>query len=102
MARVHNRTDLQDIIVRGTPHFSRVSYACVITQATAYDDERAIYHVEKFFGRDGRKVRAEAMRYGSDICKGKRGVVGYRSMYLGTTFPSADLPKPEGQIEIRS
>ena len=101
MARVHNRTDLQYIIVRGIPHY-RVAYACVITQATAYDDERAIYHVEKFFGRDGRKVRAEAMRYGSDICKGKRGVVGYRSMYLGTAFPSAGLPKPEDQIEIRS
>lgn len=97
----HKRTDFQYIIVRGQPAFSRVAYACVITQATAYDDERSIYHVEKFFGRDGRTVRGDAMRYGRAIVSGKRGVDGYRSTYLGTTFPAAGLPKPEQDVEVR-
>lgn len=101
MTRAHKRTDFQYIIVRGQPAFSRVAYACVITQATAYDDERSIYHIELFFGRDGRSVRGEAMRYGSDICHGRFGVAGFRRTDMPHNFPSAGLPKPEQDVEVR-
>lgn len=99
--RVHSRTDFQYIIVRGTGHFCRAAYACVITQSTAYDDERAIYHVETFYGDNGTKVRAEAARYGRAIVSGKRGVAGYRNMYVSSIFPRAGLPKPENEIAVR-
>jgi hypothetical protein len=99
--RVHSRDDLQYIVVKGRPIFSRAAYACVITQSTAYPDERAIYHVETFYGADGRKIRAEAMRYGRAIVSGKRGVCGYRSQYLPCQFPKAGIPKRESEIEVR-
>jgi hypothetical protein len=99
--RVHSRTDLQFTIIKGTPRFSRSAYACVITQSTAYPDERALYHVETFYGDNGVQLRAEARRYGSAIVKGKRGVSGYRNQHLATCFPSAGLPKRENEIEVR-
>ena len=100
-SRVNSRKDLQYIIVKGRAHFSRCAYACVITQSTAYEDERALYHVETFYGNDGVKLRAEARRYGSAIVRGERGVVGYRDQYLPCGFSSAGLPKPEREIQIR-
>jgi hypothetical protein len=101
MARVHSRKDFEAIIIKGSPRFARCAYACVITQSTAYPDERALYHVETFYGEDGRKVRSEAQRYGREITSGKRGVCGYRSQYIPSNFPRAGLPKPEDQIEVR-
>lgn len=99
--RVHSRTDFQFTVVKGTPRFSRAAYACVITQSTAYPDERSIYHVETFFGDNGVKTRAEARRYGSAIVKGKRGVNAYREQHLSSIFPSKGLPKRESEIEVR-
>lgn len=99
--RVHKRTDLEFLIIKGSPRFSRAGYACVITQSTAYPDERAIYHVATFYGDNGTKVRAEARRYGSAIVKGKRGVTGYRDQYLPVAFPRDGVPKRENEIEIR-
>ena len=99
--RVHKRTDFQFVVLKGVPRFCRAAYACVITQETAYPDERALYHIELFYGDNGTKVRAEARRYGSAIVRGKRGVATYRNQYLPTGFPSAGLPKREDQIEVR-
>jgi hypothetical protein len=99
--RVHKRTDFEFTVIKGVPRFSRAAYACVITQSTAYPDERAIYHIETFYGDNGVKVRAEARRYGSSIVKGKRGVAKYRDQYLPSCFPSVGLPKREDQIEVR-
>lgn len=99
--RVHSRKDFEYIIVRGNPAFCRASYACVITQSTAYPDERAIYHIEYFYGDNGTRVRSEARRYGSAIVSGKRGVAGYRNVYLNSRFPKTGLPKPETEIEVR-
>ena len=100
--RVHNRRDLRCSIIRGRARFSRVAYACIITQATAFDDERAIYHIETFFGDDATKVRAQARRYGGMICRGERGVCGFREQTLSTIFPRpADLPKPENKVDVR-
>ena len=99
--REHFRKDLEYTIVKARRvHFSRVGYACVITQSTAYADERAIYHIETFYGDDGVKTRAKARRYGASICKGAL-VQGYRNQYLPVEFPQAGLPKPENAIEIR-
>lgn len=99
--RVHSRTDFEYMIIKGAPRFSRSAYACVITQSTAYPDERALYHVQTFYGDNGVKLRAEARRYGSAIVKGKRGVSGYRDQYLPTCFPRTGVPKREDEIEIR-
>ncbi len=98
--RVHSRTDFQAHIIKGRPRFSRAAYAVVITQATAYPDERCLYHVETFYGDDGRKVRAEAARYGSAIVKGKRGVAGYRDQSLPTGLGRCPWPK-ENEVAVR-
>lgn len=99
--QVHSRKDFQYIIVKGNPAFCRAAYACVITQSTAYPDERAIYHIEYFFGQNGTAARSEARRYGSAIVSGKRGVSTYREQYLTSRFPRAGLPKPEAEIAVR-
>jgi hypothetical protein len=99
--RVHSREDFEYIIIRGRGRFCRAAYACVITQSTAYADERAIYHVETFYGDNGTKVRSDARRYGAAIVKGKRGVTGYRNSYLPAGFPRDGLPKREEEIEVR-
>lgn len=99
--RVHSRTDFEYMIIRGNPAFCRAAYACVITQSTAYPDERAIYHIEYFYGDNGVKTRSEARRYGAAIKSGKRGVIGYRTTYLNSRFPKTGLPKPEQEIEVR-
>ena len=99
--RIHQRRDLAYIIIKGRAHFNRCAYACVITQSTAYPDERAIYHVETFFGDNGVKLRAAARRYGSEIVKGLRRPGPYREQYIPSNFPSAGLPKRENQIEVR-
>lgn len=99
--RIHSRTDLQFTVIRGHGYFCRRAYACVITQSTAYPDERAIFHIETFYGDDGVKLRAEARRYGSAVCKGRRIPGPYRSQHLPHGFPSQGLPKREDQIAIR-
>lgn len=100
MARVHSRTDFQYHVIKGVPRFSRAAYAVVITQATAYTDIRAIYHVETFYGHDGRRVRSEAARYGSAIAKGKRGVAGYRNQSLPHGFGKCPWPA-EADVPVR-
>ena len=101
MTKAHSRTDLQYRVIRGSPRFSRVAYACVITQETAYHDKRAIYHIETFYGENGVKERAAARAYGSAICRGKRRVAGFREQYLPSGFPGEGLPKMEKDIQIR-
>jgi hypothetical protein len=98
--KIHKRTDLQYTIVKGKPSFSRVAYACVITQATACPDERSIYHIETFYGADGVKIRAEARRYGSAIVRGFRLPSGFREQYLPHNFSSEGLPKPPRLLSI--
>jgi hypothetical protein len=98
--RVHERTDLQYVIVKGRAYFTRAAYLCVITQSTAYPDGRAIYHVESFFGNDAIKIRAEARRYGASICKGARLPI-WRDQYIPHNFPRAGLPKPEKEVCVR-
>lgn len=98
---VHKRTDFQYCVVKGRGTFSKAAYACVITQSTAYPDQRSIYHIECFYGHDGVKARAEARRYGSEICNGFRGVVGYRNDYLPHNFPRDGIPCRERDIAIR-
>jgi hypothetical protein len=101
MTRVHSRTDFQFEVVKGYPRFCRAAYAVIITQSTAYPDERCLYHIETFYGDNGVKLRAEARRYGRAIVTGKRGVERYRDQYLPTIFPYKDLPKRENEVEIR-
>ena len=99
--RIHQRKDLAYIIVKASrTHFARAGYACVITQSTAYPDERAIYHIETFYGNNGVKTRAAARRYGRSIVDGAM-VSGYREQYLPVAFSSRGLPKPENRIEVR-
>lgn len=102
MDRIHKRTDFAYTIIKGRGRFSRVAYACVITQSTAYPDERAIYHIETFYGDNGVKTRAEACRYGRSIVSGYRVPGPYRDQYLPSNFPSAGLPKRESEVEIRA
>ena len=100
--RVHNRKDFEFFIIKGRAYFSRAAYACVITQNTAYPDQRAIHHIETFYGDSGVKARAEARRYGRAIVTGKRGVGGFREQYLSHNFPPpADMPLAEKHIVIR-
>ena len=98
--RIHERKDLQYVIVKGRAYFTRAAYLCVITQSTAYPDERAIYHVESFFGNNGVKTRAEARRYGASIVKGMR-LPQFRDQYVPHNFPRAGLPKPEKEVCVR-
>lgn len=95
MEKVHKRTDIDFVIVKGEGRFCRAAYACVLTQATYRDDTRSIYHVEIFYGNDGRKVRAAAVRYGSAIKRGYRGVCGYRSTHLPSIFPPVPYPRED-------
>ena len=99
--RALNRKDFEYVIVKGRGRFSRAAYACVITQSTAHPDDRAIYHIETFYGNNGVETRAEARRYGGAICRGERGVGRYRDQALPSIFSSAGLPKPEKQIALR-
>ena len=99
--RTHNRKDFEYVIVKGRARFSRAAYACVITQSTAYADERSIYHIETFYGDNGVETRAKARRYGGAICRGERGIGCYRDQALPSIFSSAGLPKPENQIALR-
>lgn len=99
--RAHQRKDLEYVIVKASRvYFSRVGYACVITQSTAYPDERAIYHIETFYGNNGVETRAKARRYGRSIVGGAM-VAGYRNQYLPVEYSSKGLPKPENAIEVR-
>jgi hypothetical protein len=100
--RIHERRDLQFQIIKGWARFSRAAYACVITQSTAYDDQRAIYHIETFYGSDGRKLRAAAMKYGRDVVTGRKLPGPYRDQHLPSGFHSFGLPPREDQIEIRT
>jgi hypothetical protein len=99
--RIHNRTDLKYIVIKGRAAFYRCAYACVITQSTAYQDERALYHIETFYGQNAIKTRAAAMRYGSAIVRGRKLPGPYRDQYLPHNFPRDGLPKRENEITIR-
>ena len=98
--RVHERKDLAYVIVKGRAYFTRCAYLCVISQSTAYPDERALYHTEAFFGNDAIKTRAEARRYGASTVKGLR-LPQYRDQYVPTNFSRAGLPKPEKEVCVR-
>ena len=99
--RVHQRKDLENTIIKANRvYFSRVGYACVITQSTAYPDERSIYHIETFYGDNETKVRAKARRYGREIVGGAL-VAGFRNQCLPVEYSRRGLPKPENAIEIR-
>lgn len=98
--RVHTRKDFDYIVIRGRGAFSPAAYACIITQSTAFEGIRSIYHIETFYGENGTKVRAEASRYGSAIKRGLRGVRGFREQYLPSHFPAKGLPPREDQVEI--
>lgn len=100
--RVHNRTDLKYTIVRGRSYFTRAAYACVITQSTAYPDQRAIYHVRTFYGDNGTAVRAEARRYGSRVCRGLANVGGFRNQNVPSGFDTAGLPPRERDVVVRT
>lgn len=99
--RVHKRTDLKYLIMKGRPRFSRCAYACVISQSTAYPDERSIYHIETFYGDDAIKTRAQARRYGSSVICGARLPGPFREQYLPSNFPRDGLPKREMEIEVK-
>ena len=67
--KVHQRKDLEFEVHRLRSLFARAKYVCVISQLADHD-KRVLYHVETFYGSDGRRVRAEAFHYGKDICAG--------------------------------
>jgi hypothetical protein len=97
----HKRKDFEYSILRGRGAFCPAAYAVIITQSTAYPDERCLYHIEFFYGQDGRTVRSEAMRYGRKVVTGKQTPGPYRNQHLTSGFHCPDLPKRENEVEIR-
>ena len=95
------RRDFRYHILRGDPAFSWAAYACIITQSTAYPDERAIYHIECFFGHNATETRAKARRYGSAVCRGWIASGG-RNQRLPHIFPAFTEAKPEREIATRN
>ena len=100
MKRVHDRTDLTYEVRPCRAYFTRRAYACIISQSTAYADQRALYDVVRFCGNDGRKVRAEAMRFGALTCRGLR-LSRWREQRYPGGMDLTGLPLPERDIQLR-
>lgn len=85
------RKDWEYHIIRGTPTFAHVLYACVISIRDR-DNNRVVHDVLVFPGIDGRKARAEAVRYGKSMLAGAE-FKRLRSTYIPHNFKCPDWAK---------
>lgn len=75
----------ETLLVRGASVFSRSAYAVILCLRDRFDRPYR-HHVETFYGQDGRKVRAEAMRYAKAAREGKICLSGFRDDHVPSNF----------------
>lgn len=89
------KRDLHGIIRRGRDDFSPAAYMVAVYRHTAKGNPY-IYHVETFYGRDGRTVRGEARQYVKRL--ETDGFRGFRTCHIPAGFSSEGLPPLERKV----